>query len=179
MAAHITSIWTIGHSTRTLDEFLALLKSNEIEALADIRRFASSRKFPHFNQAELRQSLANAGIEYVHIVELGGRREPRADSTNTAWRNRSFRGYADYMQSEEFRVGIDKLLKLAAGKRTAVMCAEAVWWRCHRALVSDYLKSQGVEVFHIMDANTVSMHPYTSAAKIEAGALTYESQEKR
>jgi uncharacterized protein (DUF488 family) len=173
MTESVTRIWTVGHSTRTATDFIALLTVNGIEALADVRRFASSRKFPQFNQAELSESLLSAGVAYLHLPELGGRRQPRADSSNTAWRNRSFQGYADYMETDEFRAGIDKLLKLAARKRTAVMCAEAVWWRCHRSLIADYLKSRGIDVVHIMDANTLSPHPYTSAAKLKDGLLSY------
>jgi uncharacterized protein (DUF488 family) len=175
MVERCATIWTVGHSTRSLDEFLGLLTGNGIEALADIRRFASSRKFPHFNQAALSRSLHRAGIAYLHLPELGGRRQPRADSSNTAWRNKSFRGYADYMETDAFRAGVDKVLNLAQGKHTAVMCAEAVWWRCHRALLADYLKSLGIEVMHILAATKVVRHPYTSAAKLSHGRLSYVS----
>ena len=166
-------IWTIGHSTRSLGEFLELLAANKIEALADVRQYPASRRYPHFNQRELSQSLAQVGVEYVSLPELGGRRKPRPDSKNTAWRNESFRGYADYMETPEFRSGIDRLLAVARDKRTAIMCSEAVWWRCHRALISDYLKAAGVVVEHIVGLNKNESHPYTSAARIEEGKLSY------
>jgi uncharacterized protein (DUF488 family) len=168
MAELISTIWTIGHSTRPLGDFLALLTANGVQAVADVRRFPSSRKFPHFNQPDLGRSLEDAGIKYLHFEELGGRRRPRDDSPNTAWRNNSFRGYADYMETEEFRKGMYKFLNLAARKRTAIMCAEAVWWRCHRALLADYLKSRGIDVIHIVDSQTLSTHPYTSVARQRA-----------
>ena len=166
------TIWTIGHSTRTLDEFLELLKGNDVQAVADVRTHPGSRKYPHFNADALSASLADAGIELVPIKELGGRRRPKPDSANTVWRNMSFRGYADHMETPEFGDGIRQLLELAAAKRTTLMCAEAVWWRCHRSMISDYLKASGVTVLHIMDAGT-KIHPLTSAARIENGKLIY------
>lgn len=173
MSSEALTIWTIGHSTRTAVEFLDLLAANEIEALADVRRYAGSRKYPQFNPDALRASLADAGIDYVAFPELGGRRHPRPDSHNTIWRNEAFRGYADYMQTPEFRAGMDRLLELARRKRTAIMCAEAVWWRCHRSLIADYLKARGIEVRHIMGAHKTENHPYTSAARIKDGVLSY------
>ncbi len=167
------TIWTIGHSTRTLDEFLDLLAVNAVEAVADVRRFPSSRKYPHFAQDALRKSLQGVGLTYVPLPELGGRRRPRQDSHNTVWRNESFRGYADYMETEGFRAGIEQLLELARRKRTVVMCAEAVWWRCHRSLIADYLKAMGVCVLHIMNGTNSEVHPYTSAASLSDGKLTY------
>lgn len=167
------TIWTIGHSTRSLAEFLDLLAANRIEVLADVRQFPASRRYPHFNQRELSQSLAQAGIEYMSLPELGGRRKPRPDSRNTAWRSASFRGYADYMETPEFLAGIERLLTTARIRRTAVMCSEAVWWRCHRSLISDYLKAGGIDVEHILGLNKNEPHPYTSAARIEGGRLTY------
>ena len=166
-------IWTIGHSTRTLEEFLALLRSHDIQSVADVRRFPASRKFPHFNAEALQASLAAQGIDYQPLPQLGGRRTPRADSPNVAWRNRSFRGYADYMETAAFADGLNALRAEAARKRTAVMCAEAPWWRCHRALISDYLKASGTEVLHITDAGAAAPHPYTSAANVTGGRLTY------
>ena len=139
-----------------------------------MRRFAGSRKHPHFNQTELQRLLRSAGIDYVHIPGLGGRRRARPDSPNAAWRNASFRGYADHMATAEFHAGIDALTKTAAKERTAIMCAEALWWRCHRALIADYLKSQGTEVLHIGDTGPASPHPYTSAATIKDGRLSYQ-----
>jgi uncharacterized protein (DUF488 family) len=167
------TIWTIGHSTRTLDEFLDLLTVNTIEALADVRRFPASRKYPHFNQDALRNSLPGIGLEYVPLPELGGRRRPHPNSHNTVWRNESFRGYADYMETQGFHAGIERLLELARRKRTAVMCAEALWWRCHRSLIADYLKAAGVCVRHIIDGTNSEIHPYTSAARFRDGKLSY------
>lgn len=170
-------IWTIGHSTRTIDEFLELLAVNEIQVLADIRRFPGSRKYPHFNQDALARSVTQAGSEYIEFPELGGRRRTRKDSRNTVWRNEAFRGYADYMETDEFRVGVERLLDLAADRNTAIMCSEAVWWRCHRALVADYLKSIGVTVHHILNIQKTDEHPYTSAARLKNGKLTYTTEE--
>jgi uncharacterized protein (DUF488 family) len=167
-------IWTIGHSTLTMDAFLDSLRSNGIGALADVRRFPASRRHPQFNQVELAASLGAQGVEYLYLPELGGRRRPRPDSVNTVWRNLSFRGYADYMETDEFRSGVERLLGLARRKRTAVMCAEAVWWRCHRALIADYLKASGVNVIHIGAGGRNTIHPYTSAAQVLDGKLSYE-----
>lgn len=167
-------IWTIGHSTRTIDEFIDLLHKNNIETLVDVRHFPGSRRFPHFGKALLNHTLATAGIGYEHVVELGGRRPPRSDSRNLVWRNAAFRGYADYMETQPFRKGIDHLLDIARGSRTAVMCSEAVWWRCHRAMIADYLKSIGVQVIHILGSNKIQEHPYTSAACLGDGGLTYD-----
>ncbi len=177
MAEETLNIWTIGHSTRAIREFLELLTLNGIEALADVRRFPASRKYPHFNQKELSNSLAKIGVEYLPLPELGGRRQPQAHSQNTAWRSDSFRGYADYMETMEFHAGIERLLETARQKRTAIMCAEAVWWRCHRALIADYLKAQGIDVIHIMNEKKNESHPYTSAARLKGGKLSYVQSE--
>jgi uncharacterized protein (DUF488 family) len=168
-------VWTIGHSTRSLDEFVQLLRENNIEALADVRSLPGSRKFPHFNAEALTESLPAAGIEYIPFKLLGGRRKVRKDSPHTVWRHPAFRGYADYMDTDEFKRGIDDLLDLARVKRTAIMCSEAVWWRCHRSMISDYLKSIGVTVIHIMGPGKTEEHPYTSAATIDDGKLVYGS----
>jgi uncharacterized protein (DUF488 family) len=170
-------IWTIGHSTRTIDEFISLLEENEIKLLVDVRAFPGSKRYPQFNKDALADSLNAHGIRYEHFPELGGRRKSRPDSRNTAWRNASFRGYADYMETEQFRKGIERLLDVAAEVGpTAIMCAEAIWWRCHRSLVSDYFKARGVEVLHVLGANKVEPHPYTSAARIVNGELSYRSE---
>jgi uncharacterized protein (DUF488 family) len=166
-------IWTIGHSTRSIEEFLDALKSFRIEALVDVRSFPGSRRYPQFGSERLKASLREVGIRYEHFPELGGRRRARPDSHNLAWRNESFRGYADYMEAEAFKQGIDRLIKLARAHRTAIMCAEAVWWRCHRGLISDFLKVKGIEVCHIIDAKQSSPHPFTTAARITAGQLSY------
>lgn len=171
-------IWTVGHSTRSLAEFFELLNVNKIEALADVRRFPGSRKYPHFNQLELSASLGEKKIEYESFELLGGRRQARKDSPNTVWRNESFRGYADYMETGEFKEGIKQLLELAGRKRTAVMCAEAVWWRCHRSLISDYLKAAGVGVEHIIGLRKTEIHPFTSSARVEDGKLFYGAAEQ-
>lgn len=146
-----------------MEEFLDMLKSFNIEVIADIRHYPGSRKFLQYNQAALNSSLSQEGITYLSLPELGGRRKPRPDSTNTIWRNEAFRGYADYMETEAFRGGINKLTETASHKRTAYMCSEAVWWRCHRALISDHLKEDGWSVLHIMKAAQATEHPYTSA----------------
>ena len=167
-------IWTIGHSTRTIDEFISLLQANQIRLLVDVRSLPGSKRYPQFNKEALADSLGKTGIRYDHFPELGGRRKAKPESKNTAWRNASFRGYADYMETEEFRKGFERLLDLAGGAgSTAIMCAEAVWWRCHRSLISDYLKARGIEVLHIMDAKKTESHPYTSAARIVDGKLSY------
>jgi len=167
------TIWTIGHSTRSFDEFQKLLEANEIKCLVDVRSFPGSRRYPHFNREELSISLDATGIRYEHVPELGGRRKPNADSVNTAWKNASFRAYADHMESAEFKKGIEKLLELAHQQSVAIMCSEAVWWSCHRSLIADYLKSEGVEVLHILSEAKVQSHPYTSAARIVEGKLSY------
>jgi uncharacterized protein (DUF488 family) len=167
-------IWTIGHSTRSIDGFVSLLEENGIRLLADVRSWPGSKRYPQFNREALAESLNAHGIRYEHFPELGGRRKPKPDSRNSAWRNASFRGYADHMETEEFQEGVERLLALAreAGP-IAIMCAEAVWWRCHRALISDYLKARGVEIVHILDANKTEPHPFTSAAHIVDGTLSY------
>ena len=169
-------IWTIGHSTREIDVFISLLEENGIKLLADVRSLPGSKRYRQFNREALAKSLADAGILYEHVPELGGRRKPKPDSRNTDWRNASFRAYADHMETEEFQKGIERLLVLGgeAGP-AAIMCAEAVWWRCHRSLISDYLKSRGIEVMHILDANKTEPHPFTSAARIVNGELNYEA----
>jgi uncharacterized protein (DUF488 family) len=167
-------MWTIGHSTRAIDDFISLLEENEIKLLVDVRAWPGSKRYPQFNKDTLAESLNAHGIRYEHFPELGGKRKSKPDSRNTAWRNASFRGYADYMETEQFQKGIERLLEVAAeAGPIAIMCAEAVWWRCHRSLVADYLKARGVEVLHILGANKVGPHPYTSAARIVNGELSY------
>lgn len=166
-------IWTIGHSNQSIEAFIGLLTSHHISALADVRLLPGSRKHPQFNAEALEQSLADVGISYHPFPELGGRRRPRPDSPNTAWRNASFRGYADYMDSPEWRGGLERLERLACERKTAVMCAETLWWKCHRALISDFEKARGVEVLHILSDNKVEEHPYTSAAQLIDGRLSY------
>lgn len=169
-------IWTIGHSTRNIDAFISLLEENGIKLLGDVRSLPGSKRYPQFNKETLAESLNAHGIRYEHFPELGGRRKSVPDSRNTAWRNASFRGYADYMETEEFHKGMERLLALTgeAGP-AAIMCAEAVWWRCHRSLIADYLKARGIDVMHILDANKIEPHPFTSAARIVNGELNYEA----
>lgn len=171
-------IWTIGHSTRPWDEFLSLLSHYHIQAVADVRRFPSSRRQPQYSQETLRPALVRQNLAYCWLAELGGRRRPRPDSPNTAWRNTSFRGYADHMSSTEFASGLEKLVELSSAQRTALMCAEAVWWRCHRALIADALSVRGIEVVHIMGATQTVVHPYTSPARIVDGRLSYASTKR-
>jgi uncharacterized protein (DUF488 family) len=166
-------IYTIGHSTREFPELVDLLRENEIELVADVRSFPGSRKFPQYNKEDLMESFPAVGIEYRHLRGLGGRRSVRKDSENTVWRNKAFQGYADYMETIEFADGIKELLDIAEDETTAIMCSEAVWWRCHRSMISDYLKASGIEVLHIMEGGKVSEHPYTSAAKLVDGRLVY------
>ena len=166
-------VWTVGHSTRTAEDFLALLRAHRIEQIADVRRYPASRRHPQFNEGELAGSLAAAAVEYLPMPELGGRRHPRGDSHNTVWRSESFRGYADYMDTSVFVDALNRWLDASAQKRTAVMCAEAVWWECHRQMIADALKARGVRVLHILDADKCTEHPFTSAARIVEGRLHY------
>jgi len=170
----ISRIWTIGHSTRKIDIFLSLLQANGVKVIADVRMFPGSKRYPQFGREALAKSLGERGIRYEHFPELGGRRKAKPDSKNAAWRNESFRGYADYMETEDFRTGIARLVDPAKKSGpAAIMCAEAVWWRCHRSLISDYLKARGVEVIHILDEKKTEPHPFTSAATIVNGELSY------
>ena len=166
-------VWTIGHSTRSLEDLFELLAEHAIEAVADVRRYPGSRRWPHFAREPLARALAQRGLAYLWLPELGGRRAPRADSPNTAWRSTAFRGYADYMATESFADGLDRLVNLACGLRTAIMCAEALWWRCHRGLIADVLRWYGSEVIHILGPGSSALHPYTAAAHIAGGRLTY------
>ena len=173
------TIWTVGHSTRPIEEFLRVLDAQRIEAIADVRRFPGSRQHPQFGREALESTLSKHGIAYLWLPELGGRRRPSPTSPNTAWRNVAFRGYADHMASEEFARGVAKLLDLACRAHTAIMCAEAVWWRCHRALISDALCARGIEVVHITDAQHAVPHPMTEPARIVDGRLSYAAPEQR
>ena len=166
-------IWTIGHSTHSFEKFLELLQSFQIEQLIDVRRFPGSRKFPHFNKEALEASLVKNNIEYIHLESLGGRRKANPDSKNTIWRHPSFRGYADYMETEDFNNGFKELKKLASEGSSAIMCSEAVWWSCHRSMISDELKADGWKVMHIMAENKENEHPFTQPAKIVDGNLKY------
>lgn len=173
LEAHKT-LWTIGHSTHSFDEFIALLQSFNIEQLVDIRRFPGSRKFPQFNKANLEQLIPAHKMTYIYLETLGGRRKANPNSKNTTWHNASFRAYADYMETLQFKEGLDTLEKLAVQKRSAIMCSEAVWWRCHRSMVSDALKAKGWKVMHIMGIDNAQEHPFTQPAKIIDGTLSYK-----
>ena len=153
-----------------------MLHSFNIELVADIRSFPGSRKFPQYNKEALSVSLPQNNLQYVHLKSLGGRRKVKPDSKNTAWRNAAFRGYADYMETDSFKEGIAELEKIALKQRTAYMCSEAVWWRCHRSMVSDYLKLNGWKVMHIMGIAKEEIHPYTAPARIVNGKLSYENE---
>lgn len=172
--AHI--IYTIGHSTHGLEDFLAMLQSFNIEILADIRGLPGSRRFPQFDKENLQITLPENGIHYVHQAGLGGRRKVSKRSKNNRWRNDSFRGYADYMETRAFEDAITELEDIALKQVTAYMCAEAVWWRCHRSMVSDYLKAKGWTVLHIMAPGKVQEHPYTSAAIVIGNKVCYSDE---
>ena len=167
---------TVGHSTRPIGEFIALLKAHGVNSVADVRTIPKSRHNPQFNGAELAQSLRKAGIEYLPMPALGGLRHPRKDSINTAWRNASFRGFADYMQTEEFANGLATLMKLERGRTIAIMCAEAVPWRCHRSLIADALVARGVAVSHIMSATKASPHALTPFARVQGVRVIYPAE---
>jgi uncharacterized protein (DUF488 family) len=167
-------IWTVGHSTHSFDAFLALLAAHEIALLADIRTVPKSRRHPHFHADALARSLVDHGMAYVHLPRLGGWRRGAADSPNDGWRNESFRGYADYAMSDEFAEGLAQLRELATARPTAMMCSEALWWRCHRRLVADRLVVGGDTVCHISSDGRASAHQLTSFATVGAdGRLTY------
>lgn len=173
-------IWTVGHSTHGLEDFIALLQAHQIQAIADVRRYPGSRRFPQFGEDPLRESLAAHDIDYLWLGEtLGGRRRPQPDSPNDGWRNSSFRGYADHLSSDAFAEGLTQLLKLADQRRTSLMCAEVLWWRCHRALISDVLKLRGICVRHIQNGGTASEHPYSAAARIIDGHLDYSAEQRQ
>ncbi|PYT12180.1 MAG: DNA repair protein [Acidobacteria bacterium] len=164
---------TIGHSTHPIEEFVALLNAHDVRQLIDVRTIPKSRRNPQFNRDELAAALKRSKILYKHVPELGGLRHPRKDSINTAWQNASFRGYADYMQTQQFDESLRELMQEAATRRTAIMCAEAVPWRCHRSLIADALAARGVEVEHIMSPTTRKPHSFTPFARIEGQTVTY------
>ena len=170
------TIYSIGHSTRSLDEFLNMLRSFDIKILTDIRSLPGSRRFPQYNMENLKTSLEEIGVQYIHLADLGGRRKVKKDSKNNRWNNDSIKGYADYMETEEFENAVVKLEHSALEQPTAYMCAEAVWWRCHRSMVSDYLKAKGWAVLHIMATGKVQEHKYTSPARIVDGNVFYYNE---
>jgi uncharacterized protein (DUF488 family) len=166
-------IYTIGHSTHAADTFLALLDAHEVRQLADIRTVPASRRHPHFSKERLSALLAEHGIRYQHLPGLGGLRKPRRDSVNTGWRHEGFRGYADYMQTPEFRPAVEKLEEFASVARTTVMCAEAVWWQCHRRLLSDALLVRGVSIWHILSTLPAKPHELSEFAREYEGGVIY------
>ena len=174
------TIFTIGHSTRTFDDFVSLLRAHDVTRLADVRTVPKSRRHPHFAGEALSKSLPDAGVAYRQFGALGGLRRPRPDSRNTAWRHESFRGYADHMQTPGFREALDDLIAWSSEEDgvgrpagTAIMCAEAVWWQCHRQLIADALVARGIDVRHIMSAASASPHTLTSFARLDDGRVTY------
>lgn len=168
------TIWTIGHSTRSAAELCEVLAAYEIELVADVRRFPGSRRLPQFATDALREELPRCGVLYEWIPALGGRRRPDPDSINTGWRHPAFRAYADHVASEEFAEGLFELLMLAGGLRTAIMCSEILWWRCHRRIIADVLVSLGVQVIHIRDATHAEPHKLGAPALVRGGVLSYE-----
>jgi uncharacterized protein (DUF488 family) len=165
-------VYTIGHSTRSIEDFVALLRRESIRALVDVRAFPMSRRHPYFNREPLAATLATNDITYTHAPALGGRRRPRPDSPNGAWRNESFRAYADHMTTPAFHAAIDELITSAARVATTVMCAEAVPWRCHRWLIADALVARGCEARHVLDAST-NPHTLTEFARVVNGEVSY------
>jgi uncharacterized protein (DUF488 family) len=166
-------VWTIGHSTRSSGDLIRVLTHYGIECVVDVRRFPGSRRLPQFESATLQQALATHGIAYEWIPALGGRRRPDPQSVNVGWRHPAFRAYADHMSSEEFADGLNDLLAVACGLRTAIMCAEVLWWRCHRRLIADVLTFLGAEVIHIRDETHADIHRLGTPAKITRGQLSY------
>jgi uncharacterized protein (DUF488 family) len=164
---------TVGHSTHSADDFVALLRAARIQSLVDVRRFPSSRRHPHFNAAQLERALGAAGIDYLHLEALGGRRDPVPGSPNGGWRIRQFQGYADHMASPEFQEALARLIELSQERRCAVMCAEAQWWRCHRRLLSDALLVPGARVAHLDARGGSPPHELTDFAVVDAERLTY------
>jgi uncharacterized protein (DUF488 family) len=169
-------IWTIGHSTLSIERLIALLHQHNLTQLADVRRYPGSRRHPQFAREALGAALAAQGIGYEWVPELGGRRAPRKDSRNTGWRNAGFRGYADYMESEAFALGAGRLAELARCGCTTMMCAEHAWQQCHRGLISDYLKARGWQVLHVLSSGALQEHPYSAPARIVGGQLVYSAE---
>ncbi|MGH9775440.1 MAG: DUF488 family protein [Candidatus Acidiferrales bacterium] len=167
------TILTLGHSNRTLEEFLEILRAHEVERVVDVRTIPRSRHNPQFDRETLPAQLRGAGIAYTHLKTLGGLRHAKKDSENLGWRNASFRGFADYMQTEEFEAGLARLLELASGNRCAIMCAEAVPWRCHRSLIADALTARRVRVEHIMSKTRRDEHSLTPFASVRGRHINY------
>jgi len=173
MKKNAFTIFTIGHGNRSIDEFISLLKTYKIQRVVDVRTIPRSRHNPQFNKETLPKSLKKVRIGYIHIKGLGGLRHAKKDSVNMAWRNASFRGYADYMQTEDFKKNIERLIKIAKHKNIAIMCAESVPWRCHRSLIADALQVRGIRVKHIMSKKTCKEHTLTPWIKVRGLQITY------
>lgn len=171
------TLWTVGHSTRPIDDFIALLQAHGIRRLVDVRTIPRSRHNPQFNQDQLSVSLAGAGIQYVHMPGLGGLRHARRDSINTGWRNASFRGFADYMQTAEFDAALKELIRVARSRRTAIVCAEAVPWRCHRSMIADALVVRWIKVEEITSGKSTRPHQLTPWACVDGDRITYPAVE--
>lgn len=169
-------MWTVGHSTHPLETFVALVRPHGVTAIADVRKIPRSRRHPQFNIDTLPESLGAAGLRYVHQPGLGGLRRERPDSVNRGWKNPSFRAYADYMQTDEFARELDALVAFGARERVAIMCAEAVWWRCHRSLIADALVARGEPVLHILTPARAEPHALRDFARVENGRVTYPGQ---
>ena len=174
--APILTVLTIGHSTHSFDEFVSMLKAHGVERIVDVRSVPRSRHVPDFNRDTLAPKLRARGIRYVHLKTLGGRRHAKKNSVNVGWRNASFRGYADYMAMPQFHHGMERLLQLARTNRSAIMCAEAVPWRCHRSLIADALLVRHVNVEHIMSATKRQQHSLTPFAKVDRLEITYPAE---
>ncbi len=172
----IGPIYTIGHSTHSIEDFVKMLQGFEIGLVADVRTIPRSRHNPQFNQDALQQELLRRGIGYVHLARLGGLRRPAKDSVNTAWKNSSFRGFADYMQTSEFKAGLEQLIQLASEQRTAILCAEAVPWRCHRSLIADSLLVRNIPVEDIISGKVSRPHKLTPWARVDGEIITYPGQ---
>jgi uncharacterized protein (DUF488 family) len=170
-------IFTVGHSTHGLEEFVGLLRRHAVELLVDVRQYPRSRRVPHFNAEALEVSLPEHGIDYLHMRELGGRRRPTPGSVNDGWENEQFRGYADYMETAEFEAALARLEALARARPTSIMCAEAPWFRCHRRLVSDALLVRGWRVLHIGSDGRIAEHELTPFAVVADGRLTYPASQ--
>ena len=166
-------ILTIGHSTRSLDEFVGLLRTHRVDGIADIRTIPKSRRHPHFSAEAMGVSLPQVGVSYRHFPGLGGLRKPRRDSRNSAWRHEGFRGYADYMETDEFRQALADLIAWGGERRVAIMCAEGVWWRCHRQLTADALVARGIDVCHITGGGPAAAHKLTEFARVVDGRVSY------
>jgi uncharacterized protein (DUF488 family) len=173
---HSPLIWTVGHSNHPLEKFLSILTAHNIDIVVDVRRFPASRKWPHFNRSALEESLPARRIGYAGLPELGGRRRPRPDSPHTAWRVDAFRGYADFMDTPEFEAGLARLVAAVAGKRAAILCAEALPWRCHRSLVADALTARGWEVFDIISEKEARPHKLPDFARVEGTRVIYDGK---